>query len=90
MKDENNGEADILITISSVVLRFYDDDGGDNLCVRISIKMVSNSTQIRGIFLAEISLRSFIFFCIFVENHHRPSVMKKIITLKRVVDEFIR
>tara|TARA_X000001036_G_C20617162_1_gene781491 strand:- start:1185 stop:1454 length:270 start_codon:yes stop_codon:yes gene_type:complete len=33
---------------------------------------------------------------IFVENHHRPSVikmikmMKKIITLKRVVDEFIR
>ena len=44
MKDENNDEADILITISSVVLRFYDDDGGDNLCVRISVQMLSNSS----------------------------------------------
>ena len=64
MKDENNDEADILITISSVVLCFYDDDGGDNLCVRISIKMVSNSSaDKRDFFGGDLSsLRSFIFF----------------------------
>ena len=82
MKDENNDEADILITISSVVLCFYDDNGGDNLCVRISVqKWCRIQAQIRGIFFAEISL--FSYFC-----RKSPSVMK--IILKRVVDEFIR
>ena len=61
MKDENNDEADILITISSVVLCFYDDDGGDNLCVRISVQIVSNSSADKRDFLAEISL--FSYFC---------------------------
>ena len=51
MKDENNDEADILITISSVVLCFYDDDGSDNLCVRISVQIVSNSSADKRDFL---------------------------------------
>ena len=66
MKDENNDEADILITISSVVLCFYDDDGGDNLCVRISVQIVSNSSADKRDFFWRRSL----FFRIFVENHH--------------------
>ena len=51
MKNENNDEADILITISSVVLCFYDDDGSDNLCVRISVQIVSNSSADKRDFL---------------------------------------
>ena len=66
MNDENNDEADILITISSVVLCFYDDDGGDNLCVRISIKMVSNSSaDKRDFFGGDLSslFHLFSYFC---------------------------
>jgi hypothetical protein len=84
VKDENNDEADILITISSVVLCFYDDDGGDNLCVRISVQIVSNSSADKRDFFGG-DLSFFVFLSKITCD--RPSVMK---IIKRVVDEFIR